>query len=238
MKLRCIPPLLLLLLGWVQPLRAATLEILYELRPPFIAQEGESLRGLVATPLIAALKQSALAYTLTEKPSKRHLHEIRANLAPLCAMGWFKNAEREQFGRYTRAVYTDKPMAVLTRSDQSAVRSKRSIDELLQDSALTLLAKSSYSYGDFIDSALNRYGVQRREVSADNSTMITLIEKKRADYLFISQEEAADLLTDHPQAAHLTVQALEGMPAGNARYLICSQQVEPAVIDRLNAHLP
>ncbi|QEP44922.1 hypothetical protein D5085_18345 [Ectothiorhodospiraceae bacterium BW-2] len=214
-----------------------SVEIVYEARPPFVIKEGDSLSGRVATPLMVALERGGLAYQLTEKPSKRHLHEIKANQAALCAVGWFKNSEREQYAKYSQPLYRDRPMAILIHRSNGRFSTIHSVDDLFADTALLPLIKTSYSYGQFIDTRLVESGVKVRQTGTDNITMMSMIAKRRADYMFISREKSDELLQQHPERERLSVKPLEGMPEGNSRYLICSQQVEDAFLDRLNAGL-
>lgn len=227
-------------LGWLVlsvALWANPLEIIFEERPPYVVQSNGDVSGLVASPLMSALKKAHVKYVVKEKPSKRHLYEIKANQKPLCAIGWFKNPERETFARYTQPLYQDRPMGILVHRQNQAVSAIQSIDELLTHSSLTMLAKKSYSYGTFVDDQIKKHGVEKREVGVGNVKMLTLIAKRRADYMFISYEEAHELLTSHPQKDVLRFIALKGMPEGNKRYLICSKKTDDALIQRINEQL-
>lgn len=215
----------------------SALEIVYEPRPPYVIKTEGSLQGLVATPLLKALQSAKIDYELKMKPSKRHLHEIKGNHHAMCAIGWFKNPEREIFARYSDPLYQDRPMGIMTRKDNQQVLKHQNINSLIQDKALSVLTKTSYSYGKFIDEELKHQQTKTREVDVDNIKMLTLIAKKRADYLFISFEEASELLKTHPLHESLQFIPLEGMPEGNARYLICSKKTDPVLIETINAHL-
>ncbi|MBF0218563.1 MAG: transporter substrate-binding domain-containing protein [Gammaproteobacteria bacterium] len=230
--------LLLALLISAHARAAPSLEIIFEERIPYVSEQGESISGIVATPLINALQAAKITYSLQSKPSNRHLHEIQANLTPLCAVGWFKNPQREAFAKFTRPLYHDKPMGVLVRRDDTAIHQIKDLDTLLQQQGMKLLSKASYSYGSVLDAKLAQYQVKRHDVSVDNVTSLTLIAKKRGDYLFISQEEAALLLVEHPEREQLEVLEIAGMPEGSSRYLICSQMVDDEVIAALNAQIP
>jgi uncharacterized protein (TIGR02285 family) len=215
---------------------AASLHILYEIRPPYVIKEGKEIRGLVATPLMNALKELAIPFRLVEKPSKRHLHEIKANHGRVCALGWFKNPDRDRYARFSMPLYQDRPMAILMRRD-SAIMHPIHLDSLLQNRAWVRLAKLGYSYGPTIDKKIRYYKTKTRTVGADNITMMSMIAKKRADYMFVSQEEVESLLPSHPQGERLAVVTIDGMPEGNHRHLICSKSVTQTFLDRINQEL-
>lgn len=216
---------------------AVPLEILYEARSPYVIPQDDGLGGLVGAPLTRALKEAGIAAEFAETPSQRSLRAIEANLRPVCSPGWFRTPEREAFAQFTRLLYQDKPTALMTRKDNAAIRDGMALEELLNLPDLVLLAKTAYSYGQVIDDQLNRHGIRQRRVGTDNVTLLTMIAKKRADFLFIGPEEAEDLLREHPERETLRLVSLTGMPEGNKRYLMCSRQVADDIIRRINQQL-
>ena len=50
-----------------------------------------------------------------------------------------------------------------------------------------ILTKASYSYGKFLDDKIEQYKIIKKEVYTDNENMLLLIERKRADFMFISK---------------------------------------------------
>jgi uncharacterized protein (TIGR02285 family) len=211
------------------------IEIIYESRPPYVQSGSDGLEGFVATPLMGALKDSKVAYEIKEKPSKRHLHEIEANQKEICAVGWFKNPDREKFANFTDPLYQDKPMGILARKAQ--MQKDLTLDALFANSSLSVLTKASYSYGALIDEKLKNSALKKREVNSDNIKMLALIEKKRADFMFISFEEASYLLQDQKVSVSLEFVPLVGMPEGNKRYLICSKKVPQEKLDAISKHI-
>jgi len=220
-----------------QNIFADTLNILFEERPPYVTKTHDSLKGLVATPLLDALKKTDIKFVLKEKPSKRHLHEIKINKTAVCAIGWFKNPQRESYAKFTKAIYQDQPMGIIARVDNKKIPSKPTIDNLFKDNGVRILGKTSYSYGTFIDTKLQQYKVKRFNVNSDNFKMLTLIGKKRADLMFISFEEATQVLEKHPLKQELRFVKLQNMPSGNKRYLICSQKTSNEIISMINKNL-
>ncbi len=227
----------LLLVASFSLVASETIEIDFEERPPYVVKDEKSLKGILGSVVVEAFDKADIEYILMEKPSKRHLHEIKANREKLCAIGWFKNSEREEYGKYSDYLYQDKPMGVITRRDDTRFEKLSGIDGLLEDKNLKLLVKASYSYGAFIDEKIQKYNTPKQEVYSDNIKMLTLISKKRADYLFISYEEAEDILEESKLKDRLKFVEIDGMPEGNKRYLICSKKVSDEEIAKINSYI-
>lgn len=219
----------------IQNLFSQNLEIVFEERIPYVEKNKLSLKGLVATPAINALNEAKINYTLEEKPSKRHLYEIKANKKPICALGWFKNPDREKFAKFTQALYQDASLGIIARNDRAKEFVDITIDDLLKKK-YEVLTKASYSYGKFLDDKLIQYNTNKKEVYANNKKMLLLIERKRADFMFISKEEA-DLLFTKNNYKNISFYKISGMPEGNKRYLICSKKVDDKIINQINQYL-
>ena len=68
--------------------------------------------------------------------------------------------------------------------------------------------------------------------------MLQMILSGRADYFFISEEEAEHIIaTAGYEMSQFQLQHFDDIPAGNRRYIACSQQVSPETIDLLNRAL-
>ncbi|RXJ61632.1 transporter substrate-binding domain-containing protein [Halarcobacter anaerophilus] len=212
------------------------LEIAYEERIPYVKKENNSLTGLVATPAIKALNEAKISYVLKEKPSKRHLFEIKANVNKICALGWFKNKEREKYAKYTLPLYQDKPFGIIAKKEKNIELENINIDKLLNNKKYTVLTKASYSYGNFLDKKIENYKIKKSEVYSNNEKMLTLIERGRADFMFISKEEATLLLKKN-NYKNLLFYKIEGIPKGNKRYLICSKKVPDELIEKINLYI-
>lgn len=212
-----------------------SLVIVYEERIPYVEKDSNSVKGLVATPAIKALNKAKIDYILKEKPSKRHLYEIKANIIPMCALGWFKNKKREIYSKFTLPLYQDNPLGIVSRIEFDKLLTDINVDKLLK-SKLSILTKASYSYGNFIDKKIEKYKTKKKEVYANNKKMLNLIEKKRADFMFISKEEA-NLLLKKNNYPNLKFYKINNIPKGNKRYLICSKKVSDNLINKININL-
>jgi len=71
--------------------------------------------------------------------------------------------------------------------------------------------------------------------TSDNRGMLQMIELQRADYCFMSEEEAYDLLryTGFRLSDYKLVH-FSDVPEGNLRYIICSKKVPETTIARID----
>ena len=169
-------------------------------------------------------------------PAKRQLNILKENRSRACLIGWFKNLEREKFARYSHPIYRDKSFIALGRADNPQLISNGALDATLLNSGLVLLRKNGYSYGKLLDTMILKLGPRQKMTSAENIGMLKIIHSGGADYFFISEEEAMQLiLTSGLLKTDFKTIRFSNMPGGNKRYLLFSKQVENQVIDQINS---
>ena len=189
-------------------------------------------------PVIRAFETSGIAYQLVETPARRQLEIIKQNKGRDCIVGWFKIPSREKFGKFTLPIYQDKPMIALAVKQAGLPDKYDSVETILKNRNLTLLRKDGYSYGKFLDEKIDEYKPRQEMTTVENLSMLKMIHSRRADYFFITGEEAKSLLqlSGFPLSDFQLI-SFSDIPKGNRRYLLCSRQVGDEVIDRLNAAL-
>lgn len=171
------------------------IKLVYNERPPYLqSDDSKKVIGLTGTPTAHAFNQAGIPYFWYLIPSKRQLLEIKLNQEPVCSPGWFKNPEREKYGKYTRPIYQDKAIAILTQKDNQKVLGIKSIDDLLSHQNLLLIVKDGYSYGKFIDEKIAEFKPHIQKTTQENDYMVRYVYRKRADYMFISPEEAQGVI--------------------------------------------
>lgn len=191
--------------------------------------------GLCADPAKAAFEKAGVSLHWQKTPAKRQLDILKANTSKDCLLGWFKNPAREEFAKFSLCIYQDKPTIALARSDNAKIVSGISLEGILSNPELMLLRKNGYSYGQFVDTKISELHPKQEITHAENMGMIKMIHSKRADYFFISEEEAKELTTSSglPQADFKFIR-FSNMPNGNKRYLLFSKKVNDEVIEAIN----
>lgn len=215
----------------------------YHERPPFFETTATGVHGLYADPVNRVFTQAGIPFRWQLTPAQRQLEILQENRAAECAVGWFKNSQREQFARYSLPIYQDKPLLALARSDNHLITSGRSLRSVLADPKLVLLRKEGYSYGSYLDEQIARLKPKQIATKAENVSVLHMIYTGRADYFFLPEEEADPLIaiSGLSKTAFKPVR-FSDMPDGNSRHILFNKRVAPQVIEAVNAmikvHLP
>ncbi len=204
-------------------------------RRPFYVSHNNEARGVVANPISQAFTSADIPFHWQETPAKRQLDIIRDNIDTSCAAGWFKTPERETFGQYSLPIYQDKPFVAITRADNILLGASDNLDRVFKERRLQVLIKSGYSYGPYIDDRLLQLKPRQVVTTVDNQSLLRMIKAYRADYCFMTEEEAQDLLLfGGENGSDFKTVYFVDMPQGNKRYLICSKLVDKGIMKRLN----
>lgn len=217
------------------PIGEAPITLHYNERPPYLVTTEDGVGGLTGAPTTQVFAASGIPYNWEQTPSKRQIYLLQQNEGRDCLVGWFKNAEREGFARYTLPVYRDEPQVALARADNERIMSGQTAAAVFANPGLILLVKDGYSYGDYLDLQIRDHNPVRTVTTVENSGMLRMIAAGHADYFFIAPEEVDGLLASSELDAHAfkTVHFAD-VVSGEERYILCSLKVEPEIIDRLN----
>lgn len=208
----------------------------YHERPPYYSTGPLGVYGICSNPAKLAFEKAGIQFHWEKTPASRQLDILKANKSKDCLIGWFKNSEREKYAKYTQFIYQDKPTIALARADNFNIRSGRLLEEAFKNDRLTLLRKNGYSYGPFIDTKISEFKPNQMMTNSENLGMLKMIHARRADYFFISEEEAI-VLTASSGLLETEFKFIKfnNVPEGNKRYLLFSKQVEDEVIKKINA---
>jgi polar amino acid transport system substrate-binding protein len=215
-------------------------QIYYEERIPYaVTSEKGDVSGLTANPTAKAFNQTGISFQWKKMPFKRQLQSIKYNKKMACGIGWFKKPEREEFALFTNVIYQDKPSITLSKQNNTVVAQHSDVASLLKDQQLKLLVKDDFSYGSYVDALIKAHSPEKVvAVGSSNVQMLQMILSGRADYFFVSEEEAEQIITSsRHELVEFQRHRYSDMPTGNKRYIACSQQVTSATIDLLNQAL-
>jgi uncharacterized protein (TIGR02285 family) len=227
---------LLALLGKI--CSAEPVQLLYMERLPYMqASPNGDVAGLTATPTQTAFLHAGIPFQWKKAGADIQLQILKENRVQACLVGWFKNAEREKLGKYSHAVFEDKPTVALTLADNAKMKDIKTMRDLFQNRELSLLIKEGYSYGLQIDSLLVRYGTRTVAAIGDNINMMGMLVQKRADYFLVAEDEALALKQNYAKDPAFKILRFSDEVPGEARYLWCTRLVPDATIDKLNEEL-
>ena len=225
-------------LGMGAPALAQTPTIHYQERVPYSStQANGTVAGLTAKPAALALQRAGLSATWARTPSQRQLALIQEGEGLHCGLGWFLNAERMALGRFSKALYRDRPFGALVRND-SSLRSGISGEEAMAARTEVLLVKEGYSYGARLDRLIAQRVPAPAGTSVDTTQMARMLMAGRASWMIVGAEEAEALRLEPGIAAALRVVTFADMPAGETRHLYCNHAVPEAWLARFDQALP
>jgi hypothetical protein len=218
--------------------QAQGLTLHYQERAPYSAATPDGgAAGLVATPAAQALQAAGIPFGWARTPSQRQLALIQEGSGLHCGVGWFRNPERAALGKFSRALYRDRPLGALVRSD-SRVRPGLHVEQALALPGEVLLVKEGYSYGPEIDRLLAAREPAPARTAAETAQMLRMLLGGRASWMFASPEEAGVLLAEAGAAAvGLRQVGFAGAAPGLSRHLYCSRAVPDAWIARIDQAL-
>ncbi|MDE1461628.1 transporter substrate-binding domain-containing protein [Spartinivicinus poritis] len=208
------------------------IRIYYHERTPYYKIEDNRLTGIVGSKAQQILEKSKVPYRLLNIPAARQIEEVKLNKKHICAVGWFKNKERELFAKYTMPIYQDKPAVLVTTKNQLNVLNKKNIDNLLSDQSLYIGIKIGYSYGGFIDKKISQHNPKKLRMSQDNLGMMEMLKANRFNYFIVAEEEAEELVLANKGS--FVIHKLSDLPPGSKRYFMCSKMVDNSIIDKIN----
>lgn len=215
------------------------LKLLYEIRDPMSYRDSRGkLTGLAVDPVAQAMNAAGITYVWVETPFKRQLSMVEANDEAVCALGMFKNKDRQQFAKFTHAILRDtrRPNIMLAHKD---FQPDKNLDLLraLSLPGVKMLKKDNASYGSVLDDAIERSRITVITTTAESKNMAMMIAAKRADFIFVSEQEALHMINAIPNGDQLHIFKPLGMPQGPERFLMCSQLVSDELIQKFNKAL-
>lgn len=214
-----------------QPLR-----LLYQERPPYTSLKPDAtVEGLVATPVQQAVARAGVVARWELTPSQRQLLLVQSGQEPVCALGWFRNPEREKLGLFSRTLYRDLPMGGLVRSDAS-LSDGQSLQAALASPQFTVLTKEGYSYGADVDRWLSQLPGRRVSTGSEPLQLVRMLLARRADLLLVAPEEG-QLLIKLAATDQLRLVRFSDIGPGLDRHLYCNFSVGADLIRRIDREL-
>jgi hypothetical protein len=214
----------------------SAIAVLYHERPPYYVTGPLGIYGLCVDPVKKAFSKADINADWVKMPAARQMEMLRSNAPDICAIDWFKMPEREKFAVYSQAIYQDTSMIALARADNLHLISGHPLARTLKNRDVTFLRKDGYSYGRYIDDMILEHAPRQEITTAENIGMLKIIHDGLADYFFISEEEAAELIRTSGLLSE-TFQFIRfpDVPEGNKRYLLFSKSTDKRIVDRVDA---
>jgi len=159
------------------------LTVSYLERPPYYFTENEKAGGFLIDLSGKIFKKAGIEVEFVEMPPKRIMAEIKRKDNFHCSVGWFKKAERERFAKFSRPIYQNKPIVILTAKKNEALFSKyKTLKEVFSDKSLLLGVMADFSYGEYIDNLIEKASPQKHVAKSRQRQLPNLIYLERIQY--------------------------------------------------------
>ena len=212
----------------------------YFQRPPyyFTGPDGNP-DGLILKPVVDHLKKAPFEVSAIEVRSDGILHRIKANKRKECSIGWFKNPDRTKYAKFTKPIYVNRPLVVLTTlNHKKEFKAMSTLGDIFRQKDLKRGVVANFSYGSYVDDLSKKLKPQTI-ASNDQVHMIKMLLGRRFSYMLIAPEEVEELIRASGEDKNsFYLFSPGGMPEGNSRYILCSKMVSNKEINTLNQILP
>lgn len=215
-----------------------TVDLLFQDRPPYYASQPgrQPPQGLVIEPLRRGLERAQLPHRWVLTPAVRQLLMVENGAHLICAVGWFRNPEREAKGQFSVPLYRGQPLAMLARRD-APLNEGMSQREAMASPA-RLLVKQGYSYGPELDALIATRHGRVEQGSGEVGQLLRMLMVGNADWMAVAPEEVeAQFQADPSRSRVLHVLRFSDAPVPQARHLYCNKAVPAAWLERLAAAL-
>ncbi|WP_332852182.1 substrate-binding periplasmic protein [Duganella sp. S19_KUP01_CR8] len=221
---------------WAASDGQAQVTLHYYERPPLHYTDAHARpAGFIVEKTSSIFNQAGISYAWKVTPANRILALIKTAPGYHCTPGWYKNAERMQYARFSAPIYIDKPLVGLSRADFSAGEGITARD-LFRRPALRLLLKQNFSQGAYMDKLIGQMpdaNIQR--VSAEVPVMVKMIRLGRADLIVTTQEETeAFVASAGYRMDEFRVLKFPDVPAEEKRYILCGNNVPMELMRQLD----
>lgn len=236
-RLICVSASLFVLLAGLSPCVAEEpLRVTYLERPPYYHTVQGKPAGFLNDITAEILARAGIEASFTGLPTKRILDEIMVAGLAACSVGWFKTPEREAAARFSLPLWRDPPYAALMRAEAAARFGERSsLAALFGDAGLRLGVLDGFSYGDPIDARIAAEARDVYRMTGSQRQLARMLAEGRVDYMLIAPVEIAALLESSGLASgDFTAVALDDVPPGPTRHLICGRGVSVGVMERID----
>ncbi len=204
--------------------------------PPLSYSNGSGPRGVFIDALRQRGASTGLVLSFEPRPPKRILAEIEANRSALCSLGWYKTPEREAFAKFSRPIYRDRAIVIVSALPASTFAGAGSLAVLLSRGTYRIGAISGLSYGPEVDRILAAQPgmVMRPTVTVEQ--LLRMVVAGRVPLAVVTEEHLNWFLEQEPGDTRLTRLALSDLPkTGPQRYIMCSRSTPDDLMKRMDA---
>lgn len=212
--------------------------VAWRTKPPYQHLENGFEKGPLLNRARQVFARAQIHSQFINEPGNRIWSNFSSGIKNYCSFDWYRIPERESLVQFSRPFNRSPPYAVLASPAAARqVSAHRSAGSLLADPRLTLGMVDAASYGPELDGMI-RQGKNRIERSMVLPMILArMVGANRASYMFIDRTDWEYLKATEENLYQGQLFELEGMPAGLDSYVVCSKDISPEKMLRINAAL-
>ena len=227
------------ILAWASlPLHAQTITVAWRDKPPIHYTENGVDKGPVLERAKKVFALAGIDARFIREPSKRIWANFQSGAANYCSFGWYLLEERAQVAQFSAPMQTDPPHYVIFAPDAFVAYQKHAtLASLLADSSLTLGVVDGVSYGLQLDAMIRASAGKVVRRTVEPALMVRMMGAGRFDFMFVDRGDWDYAREREPALRDAFMRAYPDAPPGLQRYIVCSKDVAPELMARINKAL-
>lgn len=234
--MKTVPTLLGLALALAPPLAASqAITVAWRDKPPYHYLDNGIEKGVLLLRAHQVFAAAGLRAHFVREPSKRIWANFQGGQRNYCSIGWYRLPEREELAQYSVPFHADPPHAVLVAPGAvAAVAAHPTLASLLADRKMVLGVADGVSYGAELDALIRGSANQVQRRTVDPEALMRMIVAGRFSYMFADVDDWNHWRAHDASMKDIVQREFPDMPRGQLRYIVCSKDVAPAVMARIN----
>lgn len=204
-------------------------------KPPYHYVEDGVEKGILLERARQVFAAAGIGARFVREPSKRIWANFQTGMSNYCSIGWYRLPEREAVAQFSAVMHTDPPHTVLIAPGAvAAVAAHATLASLLADRSLTLGVVDGVSYGMRIDALIRDSANQVLRRTVEPSAMMRMTAADRVSFMFIDRDDWLHVQEREPSLKKTVRRDFPDMPPGLQRHIVCSKDLPPSFMARLN----
>jgi uncharacterized protein (TIGR02285 family) len=204
-------------------------------KPPYHYLDNGIPRGFLLERTQAIFAAAGIATRFASEPQKRIWANFSHGATNYCSFSWYRLPEREAVSQYTLPISIDPPHSVLVSAAALArVKRHATLAALLADPELTLGVVDGVSYGPDLDAMIAHSANQVMRRTVDTTSMMRMLGVGRASFMLVDREDWEYVHRREPILQSTTRLDFPDMPPGLKRYIVCSRDISPQTMEKIN----
>ena len=204
-------------------------------KPPYHYLDNGEPKGFLLQRTREVFAAAGVETRYVNEPLKRIWANFQHGATNYCSISWYRLPEREAVAQYTLPIHIDPPHLILVAPDAVAqVKAHATLASLLSDKSLTLAVVDGVSYGPEIDGMIKRSDNQIMRRTVEPSLMVRMLAVGRGSFMFADRDDWEFFRKREKWPRPPVRVEFPDMPPGLKRHIVCSKDVAPEIMARLN----